>query len=277
MKIFLGVIFIIISTSLFASEDNRILKNSQSPVVLDAIGKLYVENNDNTISQCSGSLIHNIKNEASNFLITATHCLNKGIKGTWSTITVNNKLIERKFSMKQVKNLGSDVSLIILKNEIPFLDIKPLLFDHHISFDNLNFNNHYLIIAGFPLDSKSNNGLTLSYDVISDKKKINVHKKVLKAHYHYDKSKKYSLGYKDWKVLETPIFSGLSGGAAFYGNLKDNEQHYFLGVAVTQFDHNKIISKNGKIGATKAVFSDLVFFDRILSFHFANETLKYIY
>ena len=152
-----------------------------------------------------------------------------------------------------------------------FNKVKPLILKSDISFETINFRKNYLTVAGYPLNLSIKTGSSLTYDLIKSYQKIDIFKTALKGYYTYDdQQKEYNLGHKDWRVIETPMFAGISGGSAIYGSLNGNEQHYFLGVAVTHYFGDTITNDSGYKGTNKGIFSELSFFQNKLNNYLPN-------
>lgn len=190
--------------------DRRKVKNSSSPEVLDAVGKIIVTYTDGTSkSTCTGTLVSTTPGQSSRIINSAGHCfgntktlVKSNIKDiTWITTTKAGKRIEKKLTIEDL-DLEKDEALLSFEGKIPFSVIKPALVENEITMsasDMIFYNKDAKIIsAGYSSDNyKGKNGDVLTYD---DEIK-------------YKNFKADSLGDGANFSFETVVFSGASGGA----------------------------------------------------------------
>lgn len=234
--------------------DDRLVKSSSSPQILDAVGRLIVKDpKTDKVNLCSASLVAFTPKQASRVLVTSAHCI-RGYKHqlTWQTTkngdnyTANVQVVEH--------NLGDDWAFLVLDKKLPASFIPPLIIDyenqHHleemIGSSGLGAN---FYVAGYSADKElGKNGKILTYDMTGD----------------------LSSSTRSGGIFNDIItYSGASGGAVityFKDELAEvnTGYNYYLAGIIKGGKNEDLISKNGVKGSNDTNYVHYILFKKEL-------------
>ena len=225
--------------------DDREVKNDLTPDYLNAVGSLGLINKHERLRakkyrniECGANLIALDKNQDSNLVITAEHCIDPKFKEySWTSFDNNNKKVFREGKLIY-KNEETDIAIIKLKKQVSQEQIKPFV----LSNNKIHNSEGNYVVAGFSVDSLGNYGKNLTYDENPD----------------YIKLSENGFG-----EIGTITYQGDSGGAVVYNDPVD-DTHYLVGV-MSYIEKNKdiFINEVGKFGNVSGHFVDLVNYESI--------------
>ncbi|NIZ63225.1 hypothetical protein DL239_19860 [Sedimentitalea sp. CY04] len=228
--------------------DKRVRKSTTSPAVLDAVGRLEIDDESGKQFGCSGTLIGLRSDRPSRVVISSAHCLKNGSM-TWETTTKAGKNIKLSAEIiPEYYNFDLDYAILLLEQNISNSDVQPLILDYEWEedFDALavNYkNNTQIIVAGYSTDKEiGDSGKVLTY--VEDEILIGASNTVFGGH------------------AQAFTYGGASGGAVIVMGIdveneeaNYGEQNYLIGVIKGGLGSTYHASSNGVPGNFETVFT----------------------
>ncbi len=228
--------------------DKRVRKSATSPAVLDAVGRLVIDDESGKQFGCSGTLIGLRSDRPSRVVISSAHCLKNGPM-TWETTTKAGKNIKLSAEIiPEYYNVDLDYAILLLEKNISNSDVQPLILDYEVEddFDALavNYkNNTQIIVAGYSTDKEiGDSGKVLTY--VEDEIWIGASNSVFGGH------------------ARAFTYDGASGGAVIVMGIdveneeaNYGEQNYLIGVIKGGLGSTYHASSNGAHGNFETAFT----------------------